>query len=260
MIHPAAVVEPGAELGADVQIGPFCHVKSGAVIGEGTVLDSHVTIFGNTTIGRRNRIAQGAVIGGDPQDAKFSGEPTYLYIGDDNTIREYVTLHRATGEGNATTIGDRNYIMAFVHLGHNGRIMNDVTIANGVGLSGHVTVEDRAVIGGLTGVHQFARIGRLAMVGGMSKIVMDCPPFMISGGIDQQVYDINAVGLRRIGIALEVRTALHRACKLLFKSSLTRGEALEIISGELQMHPEVQELIAFMERMRQGKNGRGDQR
>lgn len=259
-IHPSSIVESGAELESDVVVGPFCYVQAGAKIGSGSSLDSHVTIKGGTTIGKNNVFAQGSIIGGDPQDRKWQGEPTFLQIGDDNVVREYVTIHRATGEGKATTIGNRNYLMAFVHLGHNVCVMDDVTIANSVGVSGHVTIENMVNIGGLTGIHQFVRIGRLAMVGGMSRIVRDVPPFMLAGGADQTVHDINAVGLRRIGVTPESRRALHKACKLLFKSQLGLSNAIEIVNREVISTPEVTELLAFVERIFHGKNGRGDQR
>ncbi|MDI9636666.1 acyl-ACP--UDP-N-acetylglucosamine O-acyltransferase [Kamptonema cortianum] len=259
-IHPSSVVSPQAELAADVVVGPFCNVEAGAVIGAGTELESYVTVKGNTTMGERNRVAQGAIVGGDPQDRRWSGEPTFLKIGDDNIIREYVTIHRATGEGNSTIVGDRNFLMAFVHLGHNVHVMNDVTITNNVGIAGHVTIEDMATIGGMTGVHQFARIGKLAMVGGMSRIVRDVPPFMIVEGADQRVRDINAVGLRRMGVKPEARMALHKACKLLFKSQLALGNAMEIVNREVTITPEIEYLLAFLERLYKGKNGRGDQR
>ncbi len=240
-------------------VGPFCYVEAGAVIGSGSVLVSHVTVRGNTTIGERNVIAQGAVVGGDPQDRKYAGEPTYLHIGHDNRIREYVTIHRATGEGNSTVVGDRNYLMAFVHLGHNVVVGCDVTMANSVGVSGHVTVEDMVTIGGMTGVHQFVRIGKLAMVGGMSRVVRDIPPFMLVEGLEQTVHDINAVGLRRVGVTQEARLSLHKACKLLFKSQLGLSNAMEIVQREVRPCPEVEYLMWFLERLFRGKNGRGDQ-
>ncbi|MCW5939699.1 MAG: acyl-ACP--UDP-N-acetylglucosamine O-acyltransferase [Fimbriimonadaceae bacterium] len=258
-IHPTAVVDKGARLGDRVQIGPYCIVESGVEIGEGTRLESHVTIKTNTTIGKRNIVAQGSVLGGDPQDRKFAGEPTYLVIGDDNAIREYVTIHRASGEGNATTVGDRNYLMAFVHLGHNVTVHDDVTIANSVGVSGHVTIEELVTIGGMTGIHQFVRIGKVAMIGGMSRIVRDVPPFMLVEGLEQTVHDINAVGLRRIGVTQESRLALHKACKLLFKSQLGLSNAIEIVRREVKDCYEMQYLLWFLERLFRGKNGRGDQ-
>lgn len=259
-IHPSAIVSPQAEIASDVSIGPFCYIEGGTRIGEGCRLDSHVTIKSGTTLGQRNYVGQGSVLGGDPQDRKYVGEPTFLVIGNDNVIREYVTIHRATGEGKATRIGDRNYLMAFTHLGHNVTLHNDITLANNVGCSGHVTIEDAVNVGGMTGIHQWVRIGRLAMVGGMSRIVRDVPPFMLVEGHDQQVFDINAVGLRRIGITAESRLALHKACKLLFKSQLSLSNAIALVRQEVRQTPEVEELIAFCERLFAGKNGRGDQR
>lgn len=229
-------------------------------IGAGTRLESHVTVKSFSTLGKRNVIASGAVIGGDPQDRKYDGQETYLTIGDDNVVREYVTIHRATGEGNSTVVGDRNYLMAFVHLGHNVTLHNDITIANSVGVSGHVTIEDMVTIGGMTGIHQFVRIGKLAMVGGLSRIVRDVPPFMLVEGVDQAVRDINAVGLRRIGVTQESRLALHKACKLLFRSQLGLSNAMEIVRREVKDTEEVQYLLAFLERLFHGKMGRGDQR
>ncbi|MCZ8138005.1 MAG: acyl-ACP--UDP-N-acetylglucosamine O-acyltransferase [Armatimonadota bacterium] len=258
-IHPTSVIDPEAQIADDVEIGPYCVVHANVKIGAGSKLASNVTVIGGTTIGERNVIEQGAVLGGDPQDRKYAGEPTYLVIGDDNVIREYVTIHRATGEGNTTTIGDRNYLMAFVHVGHNSTLHNDITLANSVGCSGHVTIENNVTVGGLTGLHQWVRVGRAAMVGGMSRIVRDVPPFMITEGIDQKVRDINAVGLRRLGITQEGRLALHKAAKLLFRSQIPLSEALEIVQREVKITPEVQELITFLERLYKGKMGRGDQ-
>ncbi|MBS1723688.1 MAG: acyl-ACP--UDP-N-acetylglucosamine O-acyltransferase [Armatimonadetes bacterium] len=258
-VHPSAVVAPGANIASGAEIGPFCYVEDGVEIGEGTRLISHVTVRSGTSLGARNVVAQGAVIGGDPQDRKWSGEPTYLRIGDDNVIREYVTIHRATGEGNATVVGDRNQLMAFVHLGHNVVVGSDINIANSVGVSGHVTIEDMVTIGGMTGVHQFVRIGKLAMVGGMSRIVRDVPPFMLVEGLDQGVIDINTVGLRRVGVSQEARLALHKACKLLFRSQLGLSNAMQIVQREVKRTPEIEYLVWFLERLFRGKNGRGDQ-
>ena len=259
-IHPTAAVDRQAELADGVVVGPYCLVEAGVVLGEGCRLESHVTIRGNTTMGARNVVAQGAVLGGDPQDRKYAGEPTFLLIGDDNVFREYVTVHRATGEGKSTVVGNRCYLMAFVHLGHNVTLYDDVTMANGVGVSGHVTVEQMANVGGMTGLHQFVRIGKLAMVGGMSRIVRDVPPYTLVEGMEQQVHDINAVGLRRIGVGSEARLALHKAVKLLFKSQLGLTNAIETVRREVKLTPEVEELITFLERLPLGKNGRGDQR
>lgn len=259
-IHPLSVVDPQAELGEGVEVGPFCYVEAGVRLGANTTLDSHVTVKSNTSLGEGNFVGQGTVLGGDPQDRKFTAEQsTYLEIGDRNVIREYCTIHRATGDGKKTVIGDDCYLMAFTHVGHNGTLGNFVTMANYSGLSGHVTVEDMVTIGGMVGVHQFVRIGRSAMVGGMSGISRDVPPFTIVSGRDMVVVDINAVGLRRIGISQENRLALHKAVKLLFKSELGLTHAIETVRREVPMTPEVEYLLAFELRRFKGKNGRGDQ-
>lgn len=260
IVHPTAVVDPQAELGENVYVGPFCYIEAKTKIDEGTRLDSHVTVKANTTLGKNNLVNQGAIIGGDPQDRKFEDQDTFLHVGDNNVFREYVTIHRSSKEGEATRVGDNNYLMAMVHLGHDCQIHNNVTITNNVGVAGHVTIEDNVTIGGMTGVHQFVRIGKMAMVGGMSRIVRDVPPFMIVEGAEQTVHDINAVGLRRIGVTQEQRLALHKACKLIFKSQISLSNALEIVRREVKLTPEVEYLIAFQERLYHGKNGRGDQR
>ncbi|MBN9503555.1 MAG: acyl-ACP--UDP-N-acetylglucosamine O-acyltransferase [Armatimonadetes bacterium] len=258
-IHPLSVVDPMAELADDVIVGPFCDVQAGVILGAGTKLDSHVTIKGGTTIGERNYFGQGSIIGGDPQDRKYKGEPTYLTIGDDNFFREYVTIHRATGEGQSTRVGNHCYFMAFVHLGHNVVVEDGVTMANSVGVSGHCTIEELATLGGMVGLHQWVRVGKVSMVGGMSGITRDVPPFMIVEGRDCEVRDINAVGLRRYGISSEGRMALHKACKLLYKSQLGLTNAIETVKREVAVTPEVQTLIDFELRRFKGKNGRGDQ-
>ena len=258
-IHPLSVVDPMAELADDVIVGPFCDVQAGVILGAGTKLDSHVTIKGGTTIGERNYFGQGSIIGCDPQDRKYKGEPTYLTIGDDNVFREYVTIHRATGEGQSTRVGNHCYFMAFVHLGHNVVVEDGVTMANSVGVSGHCTIEELATLGGMVGLHQWVRVGKVSMVGGMSGITRDVPPFMIVEGRDCEVRDINAVGLRRYGISSEGRMALHKACKLLYKSQLGLTNAIETVKREVAVTPEVQTLIDFELRRFKGKNGRGDQ-
>ncbi len=259
-IHPTAVVDTKSEIDEEVVIGPFCYVEPNVRIGAGCKLDSHVTVKAGTSLGKRNFIGQGAIIGGDPQDRKYAGEPTYLSIGNENVFREYVTIHRATGEGKTTLVGNRCFLMAFCHLGHNVTVEDDVTMANNVGVSGHVTIENMVNIGGMTGIHQFVRIGKIAMVGGMSRLVRDVPPYMLVEGLDQTVHDINAVGLRRIGVTSESRLALHKACKLLFKSQLGLANAIETVRREVKITSEVADLIRFVERLYHGKNGRGDQR
>lgn len=258
-IHPSAVIDPRAELGDGVTVGPFCVVEGDVQIGNATRLDSHVTIKSGTQIGVECFVGQGAVLGGDPQDRRYQGESTYLIVGDRVMMREYVTLHRATGEGLATRIGNDCYLMAFVHVGHNAVLHEFVTLANNVGVSGYVTIEEKVTVGGMTGIHQYVRIGKFAMVGGVSRITRDCPPYMITEGIDQKVYDINAVGLRRIGISPPDRMALHKAAKILFRSELSLRHAIEAVRNEVTHTEEVAYLLAFMERLYRGKSGRGDQ-
>jgi len=256
-IHPLSYVDSQSELSDDVVVGPFCNIEANVQIGPGCVLDSHVTIKSGTTLGSNNFMAQGVVLGGAPQDRKYHGEPTFLKIGNDNVFREYVTIHRATGEGSSTNVGNDNFLMA---TGHNVTLYDHITIANNTGISGHVTVEDLVTIGGMAGLHQFVRIGRVAMVGGFMRITRDIPPFMLVGGLDEEIRDINAIGLRRLGITPQSRMALHKACKLLFKSQLGLTNAMEIVRREVPMTPEVEVLLAFEERRTKGKNGRQDQK
>jgi UDP-N-acetylglucosamine acyltransferase len=258
-IHPLSFVDPKAEVAEDVEIGPFCYIEAGTAIGAGCRLESHVTIKSGTTIGSNNTIAQGVILGGAPQDRKYQGEPTYLSIGDNNVLREYVTIHRATGEGRSTVVGNDCYIMAYSHLGHNVTVHDHVTIANSAGISGHVTIEELVTIGGMVGIHQWVRVGKVAMVGGFTKLTRDVPPFIMVEGPDEEIRDINAVGLRRIGVGSKERLALHKAAKLLFKSQLGLRNALEIVRREVPMTPEVEAMLAFEERRFKGKNGRGDQ-
>jgi UDP-N-acetylglucosamine acyltransferase len=210
-------------------------------------------------MGTDNYVGVGAILGGDPQDHSFKGETTYLKVGSFNQFREYVTVHRASGEGKETVVGDHNLLMAYTHLGHNVKIGSNINIANNVGVSGHATIEDLATLGGMTGVHQFARIGRVAMVGGMTRVVRDVPPFMTTAGADQEVHDINAIGLRRIGVSPQERLALHRACKLLYRSQLGLTNAMETVRQEVPLTDHVRYLLEFENRRFKGKNGRGDQ-
>lgn len=259
-IHPLAYVDPKAELGEDVEVGPFGLVQAGVTLGARTRIESGAQILSGTEMGTDNVISGGAIIGGPPQDRKYKGEPTFLKIGNRNIIREYVTIHRASGEGNSTLVGDDNYLMANCHLGHNVTVQNFVTIANNTGVSGYATIEDLVTIGGMAGVHQFCRIGRVAMVGGMTRVVRDVPPFMLTDGDPQEVHDINAVGLRRLGVTPQARLALHKACKLLFKSMLGLTHAMETVRREVPSTPEVEYLLEFEQRRFLGKHGRGDQR
>lgn len=259
-IHPTAIVAKGAEIGRGVFIGPFVVIEGGCKIGDGTIVEAHAVIRHSTTIGERNVIGHGSVIGGDPQDRKYKGERTFLEIGDDNVFREFVTVHRAIGEGKTTRVGNNNYLMALCHLGHNVVLYDQIIMANNVGVSGHVTIEEGVNIGGMTGIHQFVRIGKHAMVGGMSRVTQDVPPFMLTEGTPLRVYDINSIGLRRLGVPPNVRLALHKACKLLFRSEMRLTRAIEAVRREVEISPEVEYLLQFLENIGGGKFGRQDQR
>lgn len=256
VIHQTAIVDPRAELSFGVEIGPYCVIGPNVVIGEGTKLAAHVTIEPYTSIGSNCRIHSGTVLGGPPQDSKFKGETSFLIIGNNNIIREYVTLHRATGEGCATKIGDNNMLMAYCHVGHNAQLGNNITMANYVGLSGHVVVEDRVVFGGLVGVHQFVKIGRFAMVGGFSKVTQDVPPFMLVEGKPSKVKDLNVVGLRRNGVMPKTRAELRRAFKLLYGSDLNLTQAVEAVKQQIDPSPELDYLLEFVTNVRFGFGGR----
>ena len=221
IIHPTAIVHPTAELGSGVSIGPYSIIETNVSIGDGTKVGARVTIEGNTLIGRDNEIFTGAIIGSVTQDKKYDGGMSYLKIGDRNKIREYVTINPGTGDGTETVIGDDNLIMAYAHIAHDCVIENHVIIANAGTLAGHVTIEDRAIVGGLCGVHQFVRIGHLAIVGGNSKVVQDIPPFMMVDGHPAKAYGLNSVGLERAEVPKSERMMLKRAFKILFRSGLS---------------------------------------
>ena len=226
IVHEMAIVHPDAELGTGVEIGAFSIIGPNVTIGDDTVIEPHVIVEPWTRIGRDCRICSGAILGGRPQDHKFKGERSFLTVGDRNIIREYVTIHRATGEDNSTVVGDENMLMAYCHIGHNCSLGNGIMMANMVGISGHVIIEDKAVFGGMVGVHQYVRIGKLAMLGGYSKVVQDVPPFMMADGRPTKVYDLNVIGLRRNGMPPKVRSGLRQAYKLLYRSNLNLSQAI----------------------------------
>ena len=225
-IHPTAIVSPRAEIALDTLVGPYVVIEDGVLIGEGCEIASHAVIKQFTSLGRRNRIFEHAVLGGLPQDVKFKGEKSSLVIGDDNLIREFVTMNRASGEGQETRIGSRNFLMIDVHIAHNCVVGDDNIFANEVALAGHITVEDHAFLSNAVGCHQFVRIGRYAMVGGKSKVVQDVLPFFMMDGNPLRVRGLNSVGLRRAGFSEEERRALKEAYKLLFRSGLALEDAL----------------------------------
>src|ERR687893_1158211 len=226
-IHPTAVVSPRAELARDVRVGPYAVVEDKVIVGEGCEIGAHAVVKRFTTLGARNRVYEHATIGGEPQDVKFKGERSALVIGDDNLIREYVTVHRASGEGETTRVGSRNFLMVGVHVAHNCEVGDDNVMANGVALAGHVRVEDHVFLASNVGAHQFTRFGRYAMVGGKSKIVQDVLPFFTTDGNPPRVRGLNTVGLRRAGFSAESRRELRRAYQVLLRERLTLAEALD---------------------------------
>lgn len=240
----------------DVEIGAYAVVGADVTVGKGTRLRPHVVIEPHVSIGQNCDIFSGAVLGGIPQDRKFQGETSYLVIGNNNIIREHVTIHRAAGAGEETRIGDDNLIMAYSHIGHNCLLGNGITMANFTGISGHVLIEDRANFGGYVGIHQFVRVGRLAMLGGFSKVVQDIPPFMMADGRPCEVVGLNVRGLRRSGVGAQARTDLKQAYKFLYRSGLNTSQAIEAIDTEIGPSPERDYLLNFIRQIRFGSNGR----
>ena len=255
-IHRTAIISPSAEVDPTVEVGPYAVIGARCRVGAGTWIGPHVVLEDLTAVGEHCEIRAGACLGGPPQDVKFKGEESYLRIGDNNIIREFVTIHRATGEGQATTIGNDGMFMAYCHVGHNCVIGNGVIMASWVGISGHVVVEDRVTFGGMVGVHQFVRIGRLAMVGGQSKVVQDIPPFMKADGRPTRVFTLNDLGLRRTGISAKVRSDLKQAFKLLYLSDLNLSQAIEEIENEVDTSPELVYLLDFLRNTKFGYGGR----
>jgi UDP-N-acetylglucosamine acyltransferase len=259
LIHPTAVIDPNADLHPTVQVGAYAVIGAKVKIGPETTIGPHAVLDGWTEIGARNRIFAGAAIGLEPQDLKYDGSESLVRIGDDNCIREYVTINRPTYAGEVTSLGNGNLLMAYSHVGHNCVLEDQIIIANSVALSGHVHIESRARISGVLGVHQFVHIGRHSMIGGMARINLDVPPYMLVEGNPARVRSLNLVGLKRSGIANtdEGRTfqALKTAYRLLYRSGLTLKEALEKL-GFLCDHEPVQHLHHFLELSQQpGRRG-----
>jgi UDP-N-acetylglucosamine acyltransferase len=245
MIHPTAVIHPKAQLGANCHIGPYCVIGENVVLGADCHLHSHVVIEGHTSIGKKNEIFPFASIGLKTQDLKWKGGTTRTQIGDENTFREYVTIHSATSDGESTIVGSQNHILAYCHLAHNVVLGSHIIMSNVATLAGHVIVEDHAVIGGLAAVHQFCRVGKMSIIGGCSKVVQDVPPFMLADGNPAETRTVNKVGLERNGVSDEAQAALRQAYKILFREGLTISNALSRIESELPKLPEVLHLIQF---------------
>ena len=251
-IHPAAFVDPRAQLGSGVTIGPNTIVGGDVVVGDDTRIGANCLVEGWTSIGSRCRIGHCVVLGSGPQDLKYRGEEAYVRIGDDNTIREFATVHRATGEGEETSIGSGNFIMAYAHIAHNCRVGNHTVLANGVNMGGHVTIEDYASVSGLTVIHQFVRIGRYSYTGGGSRVPMDIVPYVKAAGNPPVVNGLNTVGLQRHGFTAETIRVLKKAYTLLFRSDLNVSQGLERIRSDLPSIPEIVHLVEFIEASERG--------
>jgi UDP-N-acetylglucosamine acyltransferase len=251
MIHPTAVIHPKAQIAADCVIGPYCVIGEHVVLGPKCRLHSHVVVDGHTRLGAGNELYPFASVGLKTQDLKWKGGLNRLEIGDYNTIRETATIHTATGDGEATVIGSHNHILAGSHIGHN-VVMGNHIIVSMAGIAGHVVVEDHALIGGLSAVHQFCRVGKMAMVAGCAKVVQDVPPFMIVDGNPSETRTINKVGLERNGVSEEAQAALRQAYKIFFREGLTIPNALARIEQSLPSLPELQHLVNFIRTSERG--------
>jgi UDP-N-acetylglucosamine acyltransferase len=250
-IHPTAIVSAEAELADDVQVGPFCVIEGKVRIGPGCVLRPQVYLRGPLTMGKNNTIYTGAVLGERPQHTKYNDEPTSVEIGDDNIFREYVTVHKGTSHSWVTRIGSGNFFMANSHIAHDCQVGNRCILANGALLAGHCVLEDQCYISGNSAVHQFVRIGRLALLSGTSCTTKDMPPFVMQQGINC-IVGINVVGMRRAGISNAEIQAVHQAFHILFRSGLMTSVALEQIDRSLSGSPAVAELAAFIRRPGRG--------
>jgi UDP-N-acetylglucosamine acyltransferase len=255
VVHPTAVVHPGAQLGDGVTVGPYAVVEAGVVVGDGTWIGPHSVIHEHVALGRRNRLAAHVVIGGRPQDRAYRGEPTRIVIGDDNLFSEFTSVDRATGEGHQTRIGNGAYVMSFAKISHNCEIGDGANIVSGVQLGGWVHVGAEAYVGGVVGVHQFVRIGRLAMIAGMTGVAQDVPPYVMVAGYRGRAVGLNTVGLQRHGVSAADRQALHRAFRTFFMSGLPQAEAIAQLDDQARECVYVQEFVAFIRAARERNRG-----
>ena len=261
MIADTACIDPRAEIADDVEIGPYCVVGPDARIGRGCKLIAHVCILGHTSLGDNNVVHPNTVLGGDPQDFTYKGEPTRLEIGDDNTFREGVTIHRGScKEDGVTRIGSNNYFMANVHVGHDCVLADRILIANNTMLAGHIHVQSYATISAGVGLHQFVTVGNYSYIGALSRIYHDVPPYMLVEGNPSKVRCINIVGLKRHGIAADAITALHEAHRLIYRARMIAKQANEVLQAHDQICPEVRRLLDFIEAQQTGRHGRGRDR
>jgi UDP-N-acetylglucosamine acyltransferase len=251
-IHRTAIIDPGAEIGSGTIVGPYCVIDRDVIVGADCWLQNHVTLCGPMRAGARNKFYAFCSIGQQTQDLKYQGEPTYLEVGDENTFREFVTVNRSTTSEGKTRIGDRGHFLAYSHIGHDCAVGNEVVFSNNGTLAGHVQVHDYAVMGGLTAVHQFCRIGRLAITGGCSKIVQDVPPFMIADGNPAKIRGINLVGMERKGVPPDTVKLIKEAFRIIYRSKYNTRQAMDAIRSELPGTEEIQLIIDFIEKSERG--------
>ena len=252
-IHPTAIISPRAELGSGVEVGPYCVIGDGVMLGDGCVLHNHVTIHGPSRIGARNTFYPSACIGQQSQDLKYKGEPTFLETGDDNVFREFCTVNRGTLPGSKTIIGSHNHFLAYAHIAHDCVVGSHCIVSNNGTLAGHVVMDDHVILGGLTAVHQFCRIGAYAITGGCSKIVQDVPPYMIADGNPAAIRGVNLVGLQRASFPEEDVRALREAYKALFMRKQNTSDALDAIAqGEYGKKPCIEKLGHFVRSSQRG--------
>ena len=246
MIHPSAIVHPNAQIERGVEIGPYCLIGEHVKIGSGTILQAHVVINGWTTLGQDCHVYPFATLGAASQDKKYVGERAYTKIGDRTVIREYVSIQRATGEEEVTSVGNDCLFLAYVHIAHNCIVGDGVTMSNLAQVAGHCEIGDHANIGGMAGLHQFTRVGRYAMVGGASKLTRDLPPFFLVEGNPAQPHGLNSVGLRRAGFSLPERSEIKKFYKMFYSPSLNMSQAVAAMKAEAQTEPG-KEIVAFLE-------------
>lgn len=251
-IHPTAIISPQAELSPDTKVGPFAIVGPGCVIAEGCTIAAHAVLERNVRLAKNVKVGVGSALGSDPQDLKFKGEETFVEVGEGTTIREYSTINRGTSQSFKTTLGRNCFIMSYVHLAHDCHVGDGVIISNATQLAGHVTVEEKAIISGVSAIHQFALIGKYSFIGGCSRVAKDVPPYVKAVGNPVKLYGLNTVGLQRNGFPEDVIKELKRAYRLFFKSELNVSQARARAESELRHIPEIEEFLRFFERSDRG--------
>ena len=251
-IHPTAVIQEGARIGEGCRIGPYCVIGPNVILGTGCELHSHVVIDGHTEIGSENTFYPFASIGLRTQDLKWDGGTTWTRVGSNNTFREYVTVHSATADGDATVIGSHNNLLAYTHVAHDCQLGDHIIMSNVGTLAGHVIVEDRAIVGGLAAVHQFCRIGTMSIIGGCSKVVQDVPPYVMVDGNPAATRTLNKEGLKRNGVDEDTQKSMRQAYRILFRSEQTFTNAVKQVRADLATSPELEHLLAFIESSERG--------